>query len=180
MYLHCDYHANAHLRILMDRIFDERNFRNEIIWHYGQRLMHNPKKFNSKHDTILFYAKTSKTRINQIKTNWTEDEISRRRARKIQIDKEGRKFIWDNRSVSKGYSPKKQYIDDIIRKGKAIDDVWDIPMIVSTSKERLGYPTQKPEALLERIIKASSNTLILLKIRERQQKHYYQYHLIRR
>ena len=63
----------------------------------------------------------------------------------------------DNRSVSKGYPVKKQYIDGIIKKGKAIDSVWNIPMIVSTSSERMGYPTQKPLALLDRIIKASSN-----------------------
>jgi DNA modification methylase len=158
IYLHCDTHANAHLRILMDKIFGEKNFRNEIIWHYGQRLMHNEKKWNSKYDTILFYAKTEKTKIkNIITTTWTREEISEVRARKIQIDREGREFIWDNRSVSKGYPPKKQYIEDIIKKGKAIDDVWDIPMILSTSSERLGYPTQKPLALLERIVKASSD-----------------------
>ena len=158
MYLHCDWHANAHLRILMDNVFGENNFRNEIIWHYGQRTMHNAKKFNAKHDTIFFYAKSNKTKIkNQITIPWVKEEIVKRRARKIEIDTDGREYIWDNRSVSKGYPPKKQYIEDIIKKGKAIDDVWDIPIILSTAKERLGYPTQKPEALLEQIIKASSN-----------------------
>ena len=77
--------------------------------------------------------------------------------RKILKDEDGREYILDNRSVSKGYPVKKQYIDDIIKKGKAVDTVWDIPMIVSTSSERIGYPTQKPEALLSRIIEASTD-----------------------
>ena len=72
-------------------------------------------------------------------------------------NQDGREYILDNRSVSKGYPVQKQYIDDIIKKGKAIDSVWNIPMIVSTSSERTGYPTQKPLTLYERIIKASSN-----------------------
>jgi len=156
-YLHCDWHASHYLKVMCDDIFGYRNFRNEIIWHYGQRTMHITKKFNSKHDVILFYSKTSSHRINQVSIPWTREEIVEKRARKIMIDKDGREYILDNRSVSKGYAVKKQYIEDIIKKGKAIDDVWDIPMIVSTSSERAGYPTQKPEILLERIIKASSN-----------------------
>jgi len=119
--------------------------------------MHNKFKFNAKHDVILFYAKSRKMRLNTVTEPWSREEISSARARKILIDDDGREFIWDNRSVSKGYPVTKQYISDIIEKGKAIDDVWDIPMIPATSAERLGYPTQKPEALLERIIKASSN-----------------------
>ena len=158
IYVHLDWHAVHYLKVEMDKIFGYENFRNEIIWHYGQRTMRNKKKWNAKHDNILFYAKSKKTYIENIITQpWTEEEISKSRARKIQIDENGKKFIWDNRSVKKGVLPKKQYIEDIIKKGKAVDDVWNMPIILSTSKERLGYPTQKPEALLERIIKASSN-----------------------
>ncbi len=157
IYLHCDPTASHYLKELMDSIFGRKNFRNEIIWHYGQRNMHNKYKFNSKHDVVLFYAKSDKHTINQITTPWTKEEISKTRARKILRDKEGREYILDNRSVSKGYQVKKQYIDDIIKKGKAIDSVWNIPIIVSTSSERTGYPTQKPLVLYERMIKASSN-----------------------
>jgi len=63
MYLHCDWHANAHLRILMDRIFGEKNFQNEIIWHY-RRWTASSKRFQRLHDTILFYTKGSKHRFN--------------------------------------------------------------------------------------------------------------------
>jgi len=157
IYLHCDWHASHYLKVMCDELFGYNNFRNEIVWHYGQRTMHISKKFNSKHDVILFYSKTSKHDLNQVVVPWTREEIAEKRARKIMVDSDGRGYILDNRSVSKGYPVKKQYIEDIMQKGKAIDDVWDIPMIVSTSIEREGYPTQKPEILLERIIKASSN-----------------------
>ncbi|MCU0393415.1 MAG: site-specific DNA-methyltransferase [Thermoflexibacter sp.] len=159
-YLHCDPTASHYLKLICDTLFIPRggDFKNEIIWHYGQRLMHNKYKFNQKHDTILFYVKSKKVALkNQITEVWTKEDISKVRGRKIQVEEDGREFIWDNRAISKGIPAKKQYIDEIIEKGKAIDDVWDIPFITSTSKERLGYPTQKPEALLERIIKASSN-----------------------
>jgi len=156
-YYHCDWHASHYVKIMLDQIFGFNNFRNEIIWHYGQRTMHNKYKYNSKHDTIFFYAKTKAHTLNIITESWTKEEISSTRARKILKDENGEEYIWDNRSVSKGYPAKKQYIKDIIEKGKAIDSVWDIPFIGSTAEERLGYPTQKPIALLERIINASSN-----------------------
>lgn len=156
IYAHCDWHASHYIKAEMDKIFGYENFRNEIIWHYGQRTMHNRYKWNSKHDIILFYSKSKDTMLFQATEPWTKEEISKKRIRKILQDEDGREFIWDNRSVSKGYAPKKQYIDEIMAKGKALDSVWDIPMLVSTSKERLGYPTQKPEVLLERIIAASS------------------------
>jgi site-specific DNA-methyltransferase (adenine-specific) len=163
LYLHCDPTASHYLKLVLDSIFGEQNFRNEIIWHYGQRMMHNNKIWNAKHDTIFFYAKTNETKLNITTMPWTREEIVKARARKIQVDENGKEFIWDNRSISHGIPPKKQYIEDIIEKGKAIDDVWNIPIILSTSKERLGYPTQKPIALLERIILASSdaNSIIL-------------------
>ncbi len=159
-YLHCDPTASHYLKLICDALFVPRGgeFRNEIIWHYGQRLMHNKYKFNSKHDLVFFYVKDRNTSIcNQIIQEWTKEDIEKARARKVQIDEEGEEYIWDNRAINKGIPAKKQYIKDILKKGKAIDDVWDIPFITSTSKERLGYPTQKPEALLERIILASSN-----------------------
>jgi DNA modification methylase len=136
MYLHCDWHANAHLRILMDKIFGEENFRNEIIWCYSGGGI--PKKnFPSKHDTIFRYSKSN-------------DYL----------------FIPEYRPYSAGTlqrgrtQVKGKYYDSGLRKeGTPVPDWWtDIKYIHSpTDKEKLGYPTQKSEALLERIIKASSN-----------------------
>ena len=67
------------------------------------------------HDVIFFYAKSDKHSINQITTSWTKEEISKTRVRKILKDEDGKEYILDNRSVSKGYPVKKQYIDDIIK-----------------------------------------------------------------
>jgi len=118
MYLHCDWHANAHLRILMDKIFGESNFRNEIIWCYtfgatGQ------KQFSRKHDTIFYYTKGNKWAFN----------------RQAML-----------RDATSNWAKGKRI---------TIQDWWTIPSI--NTGERIGYPTQKPEALLKRIIEASSN-----------------------
>lgn len=140
IYLHCDWHANAYLRLLMDEIFNEKNFRNEIIWCYAGGGI--PKRdFPRKHDTIFRYTKDYKQfkRKGVFNTeyrpygDWTETHEPRH-------------------SLTAGGTK----LD--MKKGTPINDWWnDIKNLTSYQKEWLGYPTQKPEALLERIIKASSN-----------------------
>jgi DNA modification methylase len=157
IFLHCDWHANAYIRTqILDRLFGENNFRNEIIWHYGSRLMHNNRKINCKHDNIFFYSKSEKTIITSPIENWTRDEFVKIKKQAVHIDENGREYIWQDagKGKSKAY---KRYIDEVLEKGKAIDDIWYIPILSSSDKERIGYPTQKPEALLERIIKMASN-----------------------
>ena len=135
-YLHCDWHANAHLRIMMDEIFGKNNFRNEIVWCYRQGGRSN-KIFSRKHDIIFFYTKTNK---------WTFN------ADPIRIKYHGTGgYVSKGRNIVGG----KEY--KINPKGKIPEDWWDIPALNPEAKERLGYPTQKPEVLLDRIIKASSN-----------------------
>ena len=111
--------------------------------------------FNRKHDTILFYVKTNNAKFTMPKTKWTREEIIRTRKQKIHVDENGEEWIWmpGGRGNSKN---KRKKIADIIEEGKAIADVCPIPTISSSSKERVGYPTQKPLALYERFIKASS------------------------
>jgi len=147
MYLHCDWHANAHLRILMDRIFDGSNFQNEIIWHY-RRWTAVAKKFQKLHDTILFYTKTDNYTFNptfEPYGDWIKKDYG-------YTDENGQRWRWH---TVKG-NRYKVYLDDE-GKGVKLGDVWQIPYIGSTAKERLGYPTQKPEALLKRIIEGSSS-----------------------
>lgn len=135
IYLHCDWHANAHLRILMDKIF-KSGFKNEIIWHYfmgGKSI----NFFARKHDTILFYTKSIKWMFNPMKHK-------RRLDFKPSLKDESK-----NAQVGKdefGYY-------SVV----TMDDVWDIKGVFNMSSEYMGYPTQKPLALLDRIIKASSN-----------------------
>ena len=156
IYLHCDPTASHYLKILMDAVFEMKNFRNEIVWDYSFRLMNLPRFFNRKHDVILFYAKTHRGRFSMPKTPWTRDEIIKTRKQKIHLDDEGNEVIWmpGGRGNSKSRLKK---LSDIMAEGKAISDVWSIPTISSSSKERVGYPTQKPLALLDRIIAASSD-----------------------
>lgn len=154
-YLHCDWHAGHFLKIMLDDVFGYHNFRNEIIWDYTFRLMDLPNFFNRKHDTIFFYTKTANNYFKMPKVPWTRNEIIANRKQKVHIDKEGDECIW--MPGGKGHSKNKlKKIKEIIKEGKAISDVWQIPIISSSAKERLGYPTQKPEALLERIVEASS------------------------
>ena len=157
MYLHCDWHANAHLRILMDKIFGENNFRNEIIWHYTGRRMKSKLRLNSKHDTIFYYAKSGKNKIIDYPIeHYTRKEYLKMKKQALHTDNDGREWIWGHAGKGKSHEYK-IYIDEVLKEGRAIDSVWDIPIINTSDKERLGYPTQKPEKLLERIVKASSN-----------------------
>ncbi len=153
-YLHCDPTMSHYLKSLMDCIFGEGNFRNEIVWHYGQRTSFLKSRFNAKHDVLLFYAKSRHSIFNRVPIEWKREEFSTRR-HDIKIDEFGEEFIWTD-AGKKGVRYKR-LVDDVLKHGKPMDDVWDVPILNSAAKERTGYPTQKPLALLERIIKASSN-----------------------
>ena len=142
LYLHCDWHANHYLRIIMDEIFGYNNFRNEIAWCYSG-ANNASTIFPKKHDTIFFYSKTNKYVFNQYSVL-----IPSRSTARYYIDSDGKEYTIKN---NKKYYRKSQ-------EGKIPEDYWtDINMLHHISKERVGYPTQKPEALLERIIRASSN-----------------------
>ena len=141
IYLQCDWHADAHLRLLMDKIFadsNKKNFLNAIIWWYHDPAGTVKNRFKKKHDTILFYAKDYPNQVfncDDVRTPYKQGTIE-----------QGEKgYISFGRPV------------ETHPKGKVREDVWEIPFINSQSKERLGYPTQKPEALLEVIVTASSN-----------------------
>ena len=156
MYLHIDHTAHAYAKCMLDAIFGRQNFRNEVVWDYSFRMMNLPRFFNRKHDILLFYAKSKDAKFRMPKTGWTREEVIRTRKQKVHIDENGEEWIW--MPGGKGKSKRRlKRIADIIEEGKAVSDVWSIPVLSSSAKERTGYPTQKPLALYERIIKASSN-----------------------
>ncbi|RLD65658.1 MAG: hypothetical protein DRI84_06365 [Bacteroidetes bacterium] len=152
IFLHCDHHASHRLRVMLDDIFGEENYKNEIIWSYGQRMMGRSNFFDQKHDNILFYSKSKNNIFNTIRESYTLDEI--RSWRGTKTDNIGEYYLENG---GKGKPRYKRYIQDIKDKGKAISDVWPINILGSNEKERLGYPTQKPIKLIERIIKCSTN-----------------------
>ena len=144
IYLHIDHTAHAWVKTLMDAIWGKHNFRNEIIWCYGGRGMAK-RWFQRKHDTILFYSKTDNHFFN---TEGASRPVAPEHiGRYNQVDENGRRYaIIKNRDGS--YS--NIYLKDVVR-----EDWWDIPY--ARGNEATGYPTQKPLALYERIIQASSN-----------------------
>jgi len=148
IYVHCDWHASHYIKTEMDKIFGYDNFRNEIIWGYesGGRA----KDFYSrKHDIILWYAKTNKWIFNPDAISIPRDEARHHHMKKNK-DEDGR-IYYSIKSAGKIY---KYYADG----GVPPSDCWtDLSHLQQKDPERIGYPTQKPEALLERIIKASSN-----------------------
>ncbi len=130
IYLHCDQTASHYLKIVMDGIFGPGNFRNEVVWSYRTGGV-SKRYWPRKHDVLLFYVKSDSYTHRPLRERVLYDKPFFN----AQFDQDGR-----------------PYADVYVR------DVWDdIKPIINVSKERLGYPTQKPIALLERIIEASSN-----------------------
>ncbi len=152
-YLHCDPNMSHYLKIICDLVFGKDNFRNEVIWHYGGWTHQKMKHFPKKHDVILFYAKSARAGFSPISETWDKNDYIKLRKQAIHVDEKGREYIYDER----GGAGQRRYIDVALEEGRPVDSVWDLRPLTSSSKERLGYPTQKPEALLERIINASSN-----------------------
>ncbi|MBC8481632.1 MAG: restriction endonuclease [Planctomycetes bacterium] len=188
-YFHCDWHASHYVKVMLDQIFDESSFQNEIVW--KRTTAHNdPKRYGANVDSIFFYTKSNKYTWNTQYRSHNENYLARFR----QKDPDGRRWqdydltakglsgggyeyeykgvtsLWrcpietmkqldEDRKLhftSKGGIRIKRYLDE--NKGIPLQALWDdISPINSQAAEKLGYPTQKPLALLDRIIKASSN-----------------------
>jgi DNA modification methylase len=193
-YYHCDDHASHYVKVMLDQIFGENNFRNEIVWkRTGARS--DAQRWNAVHDTIFFYTRSDEftwhTQFaahgeHYIATKYTHDDGDGRRyrldnmtspnprpnmmyewkghaspakgwrySRETMAELDAKGLIWYPKEKTK--RPQlKRYLDTT--KGVAMGTVWtDIPPLNSQAQERLGYPTQKPLPLLERIVSASSN-----------------------
>ena len=152
IYVHLDHHIVHYAKVVMDEVFGNENFQREIIWSYDTKSGYKAAVNNwvRSHDTILYYSKSNKLKkFNKEYEPYTAEYIQRFKKK----DKDGRLFRDD-----RGRGRKAQYLDEY--KGIPITDVWTGIMSFqqsSTSKEYLNYPTQKPEKLLERIIKSSSD-----------------------
>lgn len=143
-FLHLDYRASAHARLLCDEIFGESNFINDIIWSY-QTGGRSKRYFSRKHDTILFYGKTPDRYfdITQVPSRRKKDHNNHM---KRQVDEKGRSY----RSIQSGGKTYTYYDDE----PSYPDDVWtDVSQMQQRDPQRTGYPTQKPQMLLDRIIR---------------------------
>ena len=141
LYLHCDPTASHYIKTLLDAIFGHQCFQNEIIWHYRGGGV-SKKRWGRRHDVLLYYTrgKNWKFNVDEVREPYSEESLKRLKykARSFRGDK-----VYDT------YEPNPL--------GKHPDDVWRLQPIMPSSKERLGYATQKPLTLMERIIKASSD-----------------------
>lgn len=205
IYVHLDYHIGHYVKILLDEIFGEDNFRNEIVWKRRGGALNNFKAFGQLTDTIFLYSKSEEYIFNVQKTKDSQDALEYIKERFIYDDGDGRLYSRDpvtNPAAVptpsliyeyKGYKPpvkgwafsydtmkewdeagrlyfpedksqrirRKTFLDEY--EGQPIQNLWaDIYVINSQAKESTDYTTQKPEALLERIIKASSNENMLI------------------
>lgn len=150
IYLHCDYHKNHHLKLIMDEIFGMSNFQNEIIWCYNVGGK-GSARWARKHDNILFYSKSNDFYFDGKAAGIERDTGAKSQGGRMGIDENGRPY--QDKLVKSTGKYYRYYLDE----PKIPEDWWtDINSIQSGSEERTNYPTQKPEALVERIIKASS------------------------
>lgn len=142
IYLHCDWHKAHHLRMLMDEVFGPDKFVNEVIWHYSGAGT--PKGcWAKRHDNLFLYSKTSKYTFNadEVRTEYAATTVER--------------FSHAINNVRNGINFGSQSLNPL---GKYPEDVLDVSIEAPSASIRTGYPTQKPEALLEKLIKASSNS----------------------
>lgn len=145
IYVHLDWHIGHYVKILLDEVFGEESFKNEIVWRYSKYQMRGMSRFVSNHDVIYWYSKGEECIYNPQTETLNEAKLLKRKkwdaelARIVNVRDERGSLIYD------------EYLE-----GK-VDDVWELDMIGATSGERLDYPTQKPEILLKRIIESASN-----------------------
>ena len=156
LYVHCDVTANAYLRVLLDAVFGPRALRNEIVWRkYGGSKNNSRRKFPTQHDTLLFYAASDETVFHPVFTPISDEELQREYR---FVDDQGDRYrLSRGRRYQQTGEQRRLYLKD--RPGVAIGSLWTEKglQLNTSSKERTGYPTQKPLALLNRIITASSN-----------------------
>jgi adenine specific DNA methylase Mod len=174
IYVHLDWHVCHYVKAVMDEVFGYENFKNEIVWRRTFNVGSSKaisRKFPINTDSIFWYSKSNLYNFNKIYTELSPGALKRY----DKVDEQGRRFKWNpmktyskaklDKLISAGeamviptskYPVYKHYLDS--DKGKVIENLWDDIAVMGTfGEERLDYATQKPEALLDRIIKASSN-----------------------
>lgn len=147
IFVHCDWHVSYLLRCLLDEQFGSERFMNEIVWYYYNKFQGNVNRFASNHDVVLWYSKAEDYQFKALKEKRSEGTVKQIKRR---WDKDAGRIV-----NVKGKDGKVLYQET---DEKTVDDVWRISMLQPADKtQNVGYPTQKPEAVLERIIEASSS-----------------------
>ncbi len=154
IYLHCDTTMSHYLKIVMDAIFGRQHFRNEIIWSYSgwnKRLKGHMEK---RHDSLLFYSFGKRPTFNYPVRPWKGvDEYVKVRKQKVRTDDDGRQYVLSDGGGGKRV---RRYLDEAMKYGVPLDDVWDIDKLNNSARDNTGFLTQKPIELLERVVSVSS------------------------
>ncbi|MBW2655146.1 MAG: site-specific DNA-methyltransferase, partial [Deltaproteobacteria bacterium] len=168
IYVHCDWRVNSYIRLVLDEVFGKENYRNDLIWYY-RRWTAGSGAYQRMHDTMFFYSKSTSFKLNPVYIEATEGQKKKhnkgwdRNSVLIKGKRQPQLLVYNQTKVDEAVEQGRINLDDYARivtvnTGKTIaPDVWEINYINSQAKERIDYPTQKPEALLDRIIKSSSN-----------------------
>jgi site-specific DNA-methyltransferase (adenine-specific) len=146
IFLHCAPAVSHYLRVLMDAVFRRANFRNEIVWRY-RRWPAAARQFQRMHDVLLFYSK-SDSRLRPFNPLHGVERLAPSTLKT---------FGTKRQRADHSSGRRRPRLDDVESKGPPLSDVWDIGLLSPRGRERLGYPTQKPEKLLERVLLASSD-----------------------
>ncbi|MDR1034037.1 MAG: site-specific DNA-methyltransferase [Bifidobacteriaceae bacterium] len=148
IYVHMDYRKGHYVKVLMDEIFGESKFRNEIVWGYSGSGQ-SPRHFKRKHDVIYFYSKSNEWIFNAEAVGVVKTETQKKKYTGRDEQGQYKEYAHSDGKVYRQYWDENSYLPR--------NDWWDDIYVIQSHNERTGYPTQKPEALLARIIKASSN-----------------------
>lgn len=167
IYVHLDWKKAHYIKVILDEVFGENYFQNEIVWCYGEAI-NSKKRWNRKHDVIYFYSKSENFTFNYEKVleEYSENTIKKYK----HVDENGNRYRLMGRGLAGSPIRSKRDVSiewekthpelvyrHYMKDGVLPVDYWNIPIINQSSAERIGYPTQKPEELLEKIILASSN-----------------------
>jgi site-specific DNA-methyltransferase (adenine-specific)/adenine-specific DNA-methyltransferase len=142
IYVHLDWKKSHYARVVLDEVFGEKRFRNEIAWYYYNRLPSGGSIFESKHDTLLVYSKSNRWSFEPQYEK--RDEVFMKK-KQVKVNGKSMNARDENGNII--------YLELDKRK---VDDVWRLPLLVRTAGEYTGYPTQKTEKLLERVLQSSS------------------------
>src|SRR5258708_16954998 len=133
IYVHCDWRVNSYIRLVLDEIFGKENFSNEIAWHYSGWNKKLATSFERRYDTILFYKKSESSVFNSYFQQWeSKEHYVKQRKQKVRIDEQGREYVL---SDAGGGRRIERYLDEVMKEGVVVDDVWDIDKINNSAKE---------------------------------------------
>ena len=144
IYVHLDWHAVHYVKVEMDKIFGHACLRNEVVWFYENKLGTGGKVFDRRHDLVLLYSKSDRWIFSEV-----HEEVKERKPQPVTQKIRGKRVWLRDENGNRQYA--------MSNPTRPVGDVWCLPIINPVASERLGYPTQKPERFLERVILASSN-----------------------